>query len=274
MNGFVRASIRAAARVANLVPNGNSLASGLEIFFAQVQGIGYVASMEEESSAALRCIHSPAPVVLDVGANLGDWSRSLLRHLSPQARIFAFDPQPTNIKALQSIGDSRLTVVPLAMADFEGTATLHTPEPGSGMGSLFDFRPPSTHPVTPLAKEPIQVTTLDVFVKQHQIASIDYMKMDMEGCEYAALQGGMESLKGGVVRALSFEFGQCNIASKTYLIDFWYLLNSLSFTLNLIGPNGVLVPIRDYSEHNEVLRHSNFVAIHNGSGYRRTGYNR
>lgn len=274
MNRTLRASIRTAARIAALVPRGQSFVSGLEVYFSQVQGIGYVASMEEESRAAFQCIHSSAPIVFDVGANEGDWTRSLLQLVSPDAHIYAFDPSATNVDKLRQIADSRVTVVPTALGNFEGQAPLYTPFPGSGMGSLLNFRPTSTHDVAALDQETVQVTSLDSFVKKQGISSIEFMKMDLEGSEYAALEGGIETLRAGIVQALSFEFGQCNIASRTYLLDFWYLLNELSFTLNLIGPNGVLIPIRDYSPRYEVLRHSNFIAIRDPRGVRPTQYHR
>lgn len=274
MNPALKASIRTTARVANLFPFGQSFVSGLEVYFAQVQGLGYVATMQEETHAALQCIHSPAPVVFDVGANQGDWTRSILAALPSQAHVYAFDPAPTNIERLGKISDSRVTVVPLALGKTQGEMTFYSPAPGSGCGSLFNFRPEETRPDEPLSEETVQVTTLDSFVKENGITVIDFMKMDLEGAEYSVLEGGMETLKAGIIRTFSFEFGQCNIASKTYLLNFWYLLNSLFFRLNLIGPNGTLVPIKEYSARYEVLRHSNFIAVYDPNGVPPTHFHR
>ena len=275
MNGFLRASVRTTARIANLVPFGQSFISGIEVYFAQAHGIGYVASMQEETRAALQCIHSAAPVVFDAGANRGDWTKSLLTDLPSQAHVYAFDPAPTNIHELQQITDSRVSVIPMALGKSEGEATLYSRAPGDGSGSLFNYREiRHAGPVEELAQETVKVTTLDAFIKQQGITSIDFMKMDLEGSEFAVLEGGLESLKAGIIHAFSFEFGPCNIASKTYLLDFWYLLNGLSYSLNLIGPTGVLVPIREYSARYEVFRHSNFIAIHDPQGVQATKFHR
>jgi FkbM family methyltransferase len=273
MNQILRASIRTGTRIANLVPYGMSLVSGLEVYFAQLQGIGYVTSLKEETLAAMKTIHSPSPTIFDVGANRGDWTRNLLASL-PQARIYAFEPSPTNIDKLEKMKDDRVTIVPTAVSNFEGTASLYTTHSGSESASLFNYRPPSTQPPVALDREKIQVTTLDTFVKQHQITSIDFMKMDLEGGEYAALEGAVETLGAGIIRALSFEFGQSNIFSKTYLNDFWFLLNKFSFGLNIIGPTGILIPIREYSSRYEVLRFSNLIAIHDSVKIRPTNYHR
>jgi FkbM family methyltransferase len=274
MNALLKASIRTTAKAAHLFPFGQSIVSDIEVYFSQVLGIGYVATMKEETRAALQCIHSTAPVVFDVGANKGDWTRDLLKEIPPQAHIYAFDPSSANIEVLRQIGDSRVSVIPLALGKSEGEMSFYSPFPGSGCGSLFNFRPESSHPIEPLAEEKVLVTTLDAFVKQQGIVCIDFMKMDLEGAELSVLEGGMETLKAGIVHAFSFEFGQCNIASKTYLLDFWYFLNGFSYRLYLIGPNGILVPIQDYSPRYEVLRHSNFIALHDPKGVPPTRFHR
>jgi hypothetical protein len=50
------------------------------------------------------------------------------------------------------------------------------------------------------------------------------VKMDIEGHELTALKGFGAALD--VARVLQFEFGGCNIDSRTYFQDFWYFLKS------------------------------------------------
>ena len=47
------------------------------------------------------------------------------------------------------------------------------------------------------------------------------MKMDIEGHEPFALRGAKNSLQKGLFRYIQFEYGGCNIDSRTYLKDFY-----------------------------------------------------
>jgi hypothetical protein len=59
-----------------------------------------------------------------------------------------------------------------------------------------------------------------------------------------------------------FEFGGCNIDSRSYFQDFYYFLRNFGFTqLFRLAPSGYLVPIPKYREIDEQFRTTNFVAI-------------
>jgi hypothetical protein len=101
----------------------------------------------------------------------------------------------------------------------------------------------------------VAVTTIDAFCREHGIAHIDLLKLDVEGHELAALQGARGML--GRIEAIQFEFGGTALDSKAFLRDFLEVLDG--YRVHRIVRDG-LDPV-DYTERAEVLTFSNFVAL-------------
>ena len=59
---------------------------------------------------------------------------------------------------------------------------------------------------------------------------------------------------------IQFEFGGCNIGTRTYFQDFWYFFKSHHFILYRITPIGA-EPINQYKESEEYFSTTNYVAI-------------
>jgi hypothetical protein len=59
---------------------------------------------------------------------------------------------------------------------------------------------------------------------------------------------------------LTFEFGGCNIDSRTYFQDFWYLLQDYGLRyFYRITPMGLLVYLPQYDEIDEQFRTTNYL---------------
>jgi hypothetical protein len=63
------------------------------------------------------------------------------------------------------------------------------------------------------------------------------------------------------VSMVTFEFGGCNIDTRTYLQDFFYFFQGCRMRLYRISPSGFFFPIPNYLEQFEQFRTTNFVAI-------------
>ena len=69
-------------------------------------------------------------------------------------------------------------------------------------------------------------------------------------------------LSSGLVDALQFEFGGCNINSKTYFRDFFSLLSAAhGFKLFRLAPGERLVDMNNYSEALECFTWQNVVGF-------------
>ncbi len=236
-----------------------SLAFG-EKLFSWSQGRGYgSATLKKEVAAALPFVRNDA-VVFDVGANHGKWAQEMLARSGTRIRtLYAFEPSKHNDSKIISLDDGRIVLVPKAVSNQAGSATLHYDEAGSGLASLtlrrLDFRG-----LTMTMAEPVETTTLDAFIAEQGIEKVDFAKFDIEGHELDALRGAEKALTNHIIGALAFEFGGCNIDTRTYFRDFWYFLTERGYKLARINPFFTPMPIRNYSEALEDFRITNIIA--------------
>lgn len=210
------------------------------------------------------CAGLAAPVVFDVGANVGDYS-ALVHRVIPASRIYAFEPAADVYAELArrfSRTSPGVEVFNLGLSDEERTVDLHsyTVEGQSvSLISSIDRRlPTQVVQVEVSGTERVQVSTLDNFCASMGIEQIDFLKLDVEGHELAVLRGAHSLIERGAIRMIQFEFGPANIYSRTYLYDFWSLLSD-KYDLFRILPGGI-APITDYGEHLEIFLTTNYFA--------------
>jgi FkbM family methyltransferase len=233
----------------------------VEEVVAESQGKGWgaaTAPLEARAIARLldRCGVS-VPVILDVGANRGDWSASVLKEC-PLAHIYAFEPSPAGFEQLSNRfqSDRRVTPCNLALGSQSTQAELWTNAPGSGLASFYrrDLR----HVQEELALvESVQITTLRKWIDDLQLPHPNVLKLDVEGYEMQVLSGA-----DGLIDSLSivqFEFGGADIDARLFWRDFFYWFTDRGFDLWRLTPRG-LSRIPRYRESDETFRTTNFFA--------------
>ena len=226
---------------------------------ASLLGLNYGRANVDESGEefALRYAAERVPdaqVLFDVGANAGDWTLAAQRTW-PRATVHAFEPSTDTYSRLVERTPGAVCVR-AALGDTEADATLYAVAGQSGLSSLHQ-RDLAAHAMTMTAAESVHVTTLDAYCAGNGIERIDYLKIDAEGNDLAVLQGASRMLAAGAIRFVQFEFGGCNIDSRTFLRDFVRLLEP-QFRVSRMLADG-LNPL-DYSERDEVFITSNFLA--------------
>ena len=144
--------------------------------------------------AYLRERVTPGSVVLDVGANLGIYVLCLAEWIGPQGRVFAFEPDPATRRALErhvvlNGFEDRVTVMREAVSDAIGEATFNATgiEGFSRLGVQNPDLPGGTTITVP-------VTTIDAFCEREGIFP-DWIVLDIDGYEAAALRGGRATLE-------------------------------------------------------------------------------
>lgn len=216
-----------------------------------------------------RCVLEPlrdrtgAPVcVFDVGANRGQFLQAVLEVLGDKpARIHCFEPSSDAFADLQGMagGDSRIHLEHLALGRDVGTATLYFEQPGSGLASLTRRRLEHFQLSMELSQA-VEVTTLDTYCERNGIEHIDLLKIDVEGHEMDVLVGGERLLRERRVDSVLFEFGGCNIDTRTFFQDFYYLFRDYGMQLYRVTPGGFPTVVREYREIYEQFRTTNFWA--------------
>jgi FkbM family methyltransferase len=199
-------------------------------------------------------------VIFDVGASDGGYCDMLLQHLHGNPLIFSFEPSAVSFKKLKSKFQHHpnVHVQQLALSNVSGELRLYTDEPGSTIASLFPLERAFNSNGQLQNFEMVAVCTIDEFAAKHHIDNIDFLKLDTEGNELNVLLGASELLNSKRIKAIQFEFGTCNIDSRTYFRDFWNLL-SHGYHIYRIVKNG-LYPITAYTEFDEIFLTINYYA--------------
>ena len=232
---------------------------------AYLQGKGYGSStINREVKVCSQQLLSTPLLAVDIGGNVGNYSKRL-RKLFNNLEIHIFEPSITNVEKLNKLfgSDTKISIIPMALSDNSSTSTLYSNEPGGGLGSLVDRR--LTHFGLKLDyTEEVRVIRFENYwsdvLKERPI---DIAKLDIEGFELNALRGFGRALHK--TRVIQFEFGGCNIDSKTTFQDFFYFFKDEGFSLYRIAPIGIELLDR-YREADEYYLTTNFIAVNNKIG--------
>jgi FkbM family methyltransferase len=214
----------------------------------------------------MRYVHSAiAPengdiVIFDVGANVGKYTMALLDVFTmPHVRVHAFEPSVGVYRQLvDRLGaDRRVIMHNLGFSDTNTTHEFFADQSFPGLGSLYQRRLDHRN-ITMDRTEVVELRTIDTFCRQHAIEHIRLLKLDVEGHELSVLNGAREMLDGGKISFVQWEFGGCNIDSRTYFQDFFYLLKD-RYNIYRIVKDG-LHPIPQYTETMEIFTTVNYLA--------------
>jgi len=220
------------------------------------RGSGEIAVLEyiKKKSA-----HKGSLVIFDVGASGGDYSMLLIKAFNEKAEIYSFEPSEASYQKLSQILPQKKNthIYNFGFSNEERSVTLFSGANAPGWASLYKRR--VDHFNVYLNKtEQVRVRIIDNFCKEKGIRKIDFLKLDIEGHELQALEGAREMLASGSIDFIQFEFGGCNIDSRTFFQDFYYLLKDQFYIYRVIRDG--LYPIEKYEEIWECFMTTNFIA--------------
>ena len=197
---------------------------------------------------------SNSPIVLDVGASIGDWSKFMLQELKSQDfKLFMIEPLKDSFNDLENkfYMNKRVKLRHLGFSNNNESATIFFNQEKEGSASILKKNSNFS--------EEISLITLDDFSRQEKISEIDFLKMDVQGFEYKILQGAKSLLQGDKIKFIQFEFDEPNIEARVFFKDFWNLL-SPKYDIYHSLYNG-LVKIDEYDYTLENYRCMNYLAV-------------
>ncbi|MBT8115612.1 MAG: FkbM family methyltransferase [Arenicella sp.] len=163
-------------------------------------------------------VNNPEPIIFDVGANVGQTAMQF-RSLFPAAKLFCFEPFPCSFESLSFAfnEDPQLESHQVALADASGTAKL-TVNQASATNSLLISDTRAAYywgPDLLDTQDQIEVKTetVDRFCEQKGIKHINILKIDVQGAEFAVLEGARELLQHQCIDLIYMEM----ITAPTYI---------------------------------------------------------
>jgi FkbM family methyltransferase len=184
-------------------------------------------------------------VVVDTGANVGDWSLAVakLGRQHGNWRLIVVDPLERNLalvkQKLEAVGFHDYALLKAAISDSPGEARFYSTDvvTNGGTDSLFNMNEIGYSE----AKREVIVTkmTLAEVAVRERVSRIYFLKMDIEGGEYAALRGAEPLLQSGAIDYIQIEFGHAARAARVFLHDIVHYMNRLPYKMFVIKPAGV-----------------------------------
>jgi FkbM family methyltransferase len=161
----------------------------LDLEDAEQRKVYFFGHYHERYEAALVArLLDPGEVFWDIGANVGYFSLVAAARVQAAGQVVAFEPGAAALARLTenvSLNPFKnIRIFNLAVADADGEATLYRAEGiADSSASLFAAAAGAA------GGETCATVALDGFLNQEKLAPPDFVKLDVEGAELAALQG-------------------------------------------------------------------------------------
>jgi FkbM family methyltransferase len=208
----------------------------------------------------------PPYCIFDVGSNKGQFLQLIIDHIGDHNfTTHCFEPSLETFKRLTEVskGDGRIRLNNMAVGKEKGQGVLYSDRAESEIASLTK-RKLDHFSIDFNKTETVEINTIDSYCSDNLISHINLLKMDIEGHELDALVGAKRMLAERAIDIVMFEFGGCNIDTRTFFQDYWYFFKERDFSIFRITPSGYLHPIKSYKEIHEQFRATNFLAMLKG----------
>jgi FkbM family methyltransferase len=179
--------------------------------------------------------------------------------------MHAFEPSRAAFSELQQRfgAQSGVKLNNFALGSEAGERPLYYDRAGSELGSLY-ARQVGHHGTTFTGSELVRVRTLDEYCGAQAVQRIGLLKLDVEGHELEVLKGAVQMFEREAIDLVSFEFGGCNVDSRTFLRDFFDFFAAHDMQLARATAVGGLHRIPHYEEGLEQFRTTGFLATRRG----------
>lgn len=150
---------------------------------------------KDNSKEAVFKLINKGMYILDIGANVGDLSFNFAQLVGEDGRVYSFEPDKQNFYRFEKNYDlnnfRNISKINLGLGDVKGfySMSANDKEPGNDGSKRI------VASTTSADINGAEIITLDEWAVANSPTKIDIIKMDIEGYEYSALSGAIETLK-------------------------------------------------------------------------------
>ncbi len=148
----------------------------------------YTAAFDAGSINQLEQFVTPGSTVIDVGANVGFFSRRFARWVREGGRVLAIEPAPDNYRALERAMARGNTATRV-----EVIQAVATESPGTRYLELNPYHP-GDHKIGDEGLE-VAAVTVDGLMAERNCPPVSLIKLDVQGAEYQVLSGSRETIQ-------------------------------------------------------------------------------
>lgn len=184
---------------------------------------GYRLMKPAGGNVQLETMCRPGDWVLDIGANVGDWTLCMADLVGSSGRVLAFEPVPhladTVRKTSRINRQDWVEVHQLALSSSDGMTEFSVEKGNSGGSRLGRME-------GDFSQIPVQTQRLDALIASRpDIQRIDFIKIDVEGFELEVLKGARQTLtrfRPPLILESGFESGSQRVAQHDLLVELGY----------------------------------------------------
>jgi len=219
--------------------------SGIQMFFDPTGPWQKTIINNTYDTFLFRCLDAEelqGKVIFDIGAHIGFHSIYFARLVGPTGKVYAFEPNPKNVKRFKLICDKNadikniITIFDVAVSNVSGAEEFSMSEDiesGRSSGGFIDtadtIRDREAFKQRGFTDTKVRTVPLDLFKKELGISEApDLIKIDVEGAESLVLLGAKNTLLSKKPIILLEVHSMLNMFS---VVSF---LSSLSYELNII----------------------------------------
>lgn len=256
------------AYVATLAgPNGQRVNNAVLHMALRARGYGYSGGIEETGeSSFISCLaRQDADLCIDVGANRGEYSRTLLQ--ATRGTVIAFEPHPRTFGELGAIRErhsDRFIAVNQGVADVEGELELCWGDNLELASFSKEVLAIGYVGACNVHRSSVPVTTLDAYFagpgRQLGDREITLLKIDTEGFEFEVLKGARQTLRERPPKFVQVEINHHQLFRGHTLFSLSRLLADYRPYQILPGRRG-LQPVAPEDPLVNIFGYANFVLV-------------
>jgi FkbM family methyltransferase len=202
--------------------------------------IRHTGCWEPHVEALCRRLINANSIVIDVGANIGYHTAVLARVAKS---VLAVEANPVTAALLRGTialnGFRNVSVIEHAAMDRPQAVEIFAPDDSLGAGAVARSSWYDDPNLTHWRRYPVEAVTLDSV--SSDVLAVDLIRMDIEGCELAALHGARELLSRSPATNIIMEWGAYNAPAYGDIPEGLDYLAGLGFThFARIEPDGSL----------------------------------